>query len=381
MKRHYFDHNATTPVHPAVLEAVLPCYQQVFGNASSIHHFGQQARMLVEQARRQCAAFLGAKPEEIVFTSGGTEANNLAVFGLLGDDLQQHFITSATEHPAVLNVAEEWARRGGALTILPVDRQGRVSPESLQQALNKHTRLVSIMAINNESGVLQDIATLAALAHEHGALFHTDAVQTPARIALPDLTPHVDLLSLSSHKLYAPKGGGLLFVRKGTPLHKVTFGGHQERDRRPGTENVAAAVALGAACARCRPLPELARLRDHLEQRLRNAIDGMQINGLEAPRASNTSSISFAGVEGEAMVIALDLLGFAVSSGSACSSGATAPSHVLLAMGLSAPAARGALRFSFGESNTMEETDALADAVIASVQRLRRLSPEYAYAR
>ena len=372
--RGYFDHNATSPLSLPVLDAMLPVYAEVFGNASSIHQYGQTARRHLENARRQVAALIHALPEEIVFTSGGTESNNLALFGIIGDT-PAHLIVSAIEHPAVLNVAQELQRLGHALTIVPVDSSARVDPDDIRRAIRSNTRAISLMAINNETGTLQPIAHVGAIAREHKVLFHCDAVQAPGRIPIDVNQLQVDLLTLSAHKLNGPKGIGALYSRKGTPLHKRAFGGHHERDRRPGTENVPTAVGFGAACASVTQIDPA--LRDHLESTILANVPDVRINGDPTHRAPNTSNLCFPGIEGESLVIALDLKGFAVSSGAACSSGAVEPSHVLLALGLSPVDARSSIRFSLGSSNTKEQVDALAIAVSDCVARLRKLSPSY----
>lgn len=352
----------------------MPVMGGVFGNASSIHGYGQEARQLLELARRRVASFLNAKADEVVFTGGGTEANNLALFGLAGE--AGHFVTTAIEHPAVLNVVEELRALGHEVTVVPVGGDGVVDVEDVRRALRPSTRVVSVMAVNNEIGTVQPVAEIAAVCREAGVLMHCDAVQAPGRIAVDVKGLGVDLLSLSAHKLYGPKGVGAVYVRKGVPLRKRTFGGHHERDRRPGTENVAGAVGMGVACERVRVMgPEL---RDRLEAGLLARVADCHVNGDRRRRTPNVTSVRFDGVEGESLVIALDLKGFAVSSGSACSSGSVEPSHVLLALGLSALEARSAIRFSLGEMNTAEEVDALVEAVGESVARLRKLSPAYA---
>ena len=353
----------------------MPAYPSVFGNASSIHGYGQEARQLLEKARRQVAGLIGAKAEEVVFTSGGTEANNLALFGLVQAGVAAHFVTSAIEHPAVLNVMEELRGLGHEVTFLPVGEGGVVDPEDVRRALRPNTRAVSLMAINNEIGSLQPVAEVASIARAAGVFVHCDAVQAPGRIKIDVRELGVDLLSLSGHKLNGPKGVGALFVKKGVPLRKRTFGGHHERDRRPGTENVAGAVGLGAACEAVQVLD--GSLRDRLEAGLLARIPDAFVNGDRVRRAPNVTNLRFPGIEGESLVIALDMKGFAVSSGSACSSGSVEPSHVLLALGLSPADARSAIRFSLGVSNTVEEVDALIAAVAESVARLRKLSPVY----
>lgn len=338
-----------------------------FGNASSIHREGQAARQAVEAARRDVAQAVGVKPEEIVFTSGGTESNNLAILGLQ----PRHVITTAIEHPAVLNVCQELERRGTPVTWIRVSSAGVIDPDDVRRALRPDTDLISVMAVNNELGTIQPVEELQTL----GVALHSDCVQAFGKVPLPAAS----LAALSAHKIYGPKGVGALIVRKGTALRKVTFGGRHERDRRPGTENVPAIAGFGAAVRRLPfSLSRIAALRDRLEQGILDRVPHAAVNGAGAPRVANTTNIRFDGIEGEAMVIALDLRGFAVSSGAACSSGAVEPSHVLLALGLTKEQARSSVRFSLGESNTVEEVDALIDAVAASAERLRKLSPAYA---
>ncbi len=375
MQRYYFDHNATTPLASEVLEAMTSCLGQVYGNASSIHHFGQAAKQRLEAARRQVAALAGASPAEIVFTGGGTEADNMAVLGVARRTSgARHIITSAVEHPAVMAACAQLEREGVAVTRLPVDSNGLVDPDDVRRALRPETVLVSVMHANNELGTIQPVREIARIAHEAGVPVHSDAVQAFGKIpaAVKDL--EVDLYSMSAHKIYGPKGVGALYVRKGTALAPLTFGGHHERDRRPGTENVPGAVGFGAAAALPRDGDRIAGLRDRLERAILDRIPGAGVNGAGAPRTPNTTNIYFDGVDGEAMVIALDLRGFALSTGSACSSGAITPSHVLTAIGLPPERARSSLRFSLGESNTAEQIDALVDAVEASVAHLRRIS-------
>jgi cysteine desulfurase len=376
----YFDHNATTPVVPEVLETAVECMGQVYGNASSIHHFGQAAKQKLEAARRQVAALLHANPAEVVFTSGGTEADNLAILGTLraAGRTPAHVITSAIEHPAVLASVAQLAREGVAVTHLPVGADGIVDPEDVRRAMRPETVLVSIMHANNELGAVQPIAEIARIAHESGVTVHVDGVQAAAKIPVDVAALGVDLYSISGHKFYAPKGVGALYVRKGTKLTPLAFGGHHERDRRPGTENVPGIAALGAAAELAsRTLAEesarLGALRDRFEASTLHRIPGAGING-GRNRTPNTSNLYFDGVDSEAMVIALDLRGFAVSTGSACSSGAITPSHVLTALGLSADRARSSLRISLGRSNTEEQVDGLVDALAASVTHLRRIS-------
>ena len=365
MERYYFDHNATTPVAPAVIDAMLPVLRDGFGNASSIHQPGQQAKQALEKARRQTAAFLNCSPKEIVFTSGGTEADNLALLGVP----RGHIVTTNIEHPAILG-----ACRNLDVTYLEADSHGVILPEALRDALRPSTVLVSVMHANNELGTVQDIEAFAAIAHDNGALFHSDGVQAAGKISIN--LKNIDLYSISGHKLNAPKGIGALYVRQGVELHPRQFGGRHESGRRAGTENVPGAVALGAACEM--PRENVAMLTQRLETGILAKVPQTIVNGANAPRGPNTTNIRFAGIEGEAMVIALDLRGFAVSSGAACSSGAVEPSHVLTAIGLTREEAKASIRFSLGLGNTIEQVDALIDAVVASAAHLRRLSPVYA---
>jgi len=377
MPRIYFDNSATTPVLPEVLEAMRPYFGERFGNASSIHHHGQETRSAVEAARAAVAALLACRPAEIVFTSGGTEADNLAIFGIAGAG--DHVITSAVEHHAVLNACRHLETRGCDITYIPVDRRGRVSPDDIQQALRPSTKLITIMAANNETGVLQPVEDIGRIAREADVYFHTDAVQAVGKIALNVDALGCDLLSISGHKLHAPQGVGALYVRKGTKLEAMMYGGRHERSRRAGTENVPGIVGIGKAAelAQAR-LPRgeshLALMRDRLERALLN-IESTGVNGGDAPRVPQTLSIYFDGIEGEALVIALDLKGLAVSTGAACSSGAIEPSHVLTAMGLTPDRARSSVRLSLGEQNTMEEAEVAIALVVETVARLRELSP------
>jgi len=382
MDRYYFDHNATTPVAPEVLRAMEPCFTGVYGNASSIHWFGQQARMLLEQARRQVAGLLGARPQEIVFTGGGTEANNLAILGAVRSSTRapRHVVTTTTEHPCVLDACRALEREGVDVTLVRVGADGLVSPGDIRAALRPETVLVSVMCANNETGVIQPIREIAAMAREAGALVHTDGVQATGKIPIDVRDLGVDLYSLSAHKIYGPKGAGALYIRRGVKLSPIVFGGHQERDRRPGTENVSGAVGLGAAADLARRTlaaesERLAALRDRLERALIERAGEAGVNGAGAPRVPNTTNIHFDYLEGESLVIALDLAGMAVSTGAACSSGSVEPSHVLTAMGMRPERARASIRFSLGRQTTAEQVDALVAAVGESVVRLRELSP------
>jgi cysteine desulfurase len=376
----YFDHNATTPVDPEVLETVVSCLDQVYGNASSIHHFGQGAKQRLEGARRQMASLIHANPAELVFTSGGTEADNMAILGVCGAAARPaHVITTAIEHPAVLSPAARLEREGIAVTRVRVGASGIVNPDDVRAALRPATVLVSVMHANNELGTIQPIAEIARITREAGVAFHVDGVQALGKIPVDVDALGVDLYSMSGHKIYAPKGIGALYIRKGTRLEPISFGGHHERDRRPGTENVPGIAAFGAAANLAgRQLASdserLGNLRDRLENAVLDRIQGTGVNGSRWGRTPNTSNIYFDGIDGEALVIALDLRGFAVSTGAACSSGALTPSHVLTAIGLSSDRARASMRFSLGRSNTAQQVDALVGALEASVAHLRRIS-------
>ncbi|MGH9719109.1 MAG: cysteine desulfurase family protein [Bryobacteraceae bacterium] len=379
MLHYYFDHNATTPVSPEVLEAMAPCFVEAYGNASSIHHFGQAAKQRLETARRQVAALIGADSKEIVFTSGGTEADNLALLGIVRPCEAKHVITTAIEHPAVLNTCAQIEREGGSVTFARVGSSGVVDPDDIRAAIRGNTVLISVMHANNELGTVQPIAEIGRIAREAGVCFHVDGVQAAGRLAVNVRDLGVDLYSLSGHKLYGPKGAGALYARKGSELRAISFGGHHERDRRPGTENVAGAAGMGRAAELAGASLEaesgrVAELRDRLEQGILAAAPDTAVNGDRGRRLPNTSNIRFDFIEGEPMVIALDLRGFAVSSGAACSSGAVEPSHVLTAIGLSREQARSSLRFSLGRANTVEQVDALIGAVADAAAHLRRVS-------
>lgn len=374
MEHFYFDHNATTPVAPEVLAAFAPCVAEVYGNASSIHHHGQLAKQRLESARRDVAAYLGCDPREVVFTSGGTESNNLAILGPLRPCEGKHVITTAIEHPAVLEACVQVEREGGIVTRIPVDASGVVDPAAVRAALCPSTALITVMHVNNELGTVQPIHDIAAIARAAAVVFHSDGVQHRGPVAGP-----ADLYAISGHKLGAPKGIGALRVRKGLPIRSITHGGKHERERRPGTENVPGAVALGAACAwwtanAARENARTSALRDRLEAGILAAVPSARVNGDPARRAPNTTNLRFDWIEGEAMVIALDLASFSVSSGSACSSGSVAPSHVLLAIGCSPEDARSAVRFSIGRTNDAAQVDALIAAVTECAARLRRVS-------
>jgi cysteine desulfurase len=380
--RIYLDYNATTPVDPAVLDAMLPHFAENFGNASSIHSPGQRARGAVDGARASVAALLAAKPSEIVFTSGGTESDNLALFGVVAasQETRKHIITTAIEHHAVLNTAQALEKSGVDVTYVPVGRDGVVDPEAIRSALKPETILISVMHANNELGTIQPIGEIGRIAAAADVLFHCDAVQSAGKLPLDVNRLGVDLLSISAHKIYGPKGVGALYVRSGTPLEPQFHGGHHERDRRPGTENVPGIVGLGKAAdlARKNLQTDCARittLRNRLEDALLATCGDARVNGDHAQRVSNTSNISFHAAGGESLVIALDLQEIACSTGAACSSGAVGPSHVLLAIGLSPDEARSSLRFSLGRTTTAEEIDHAIATIPQAVERLRALSP------
>ena len=385
MRAIYMDANATTPLLPEVFEAMRPFWIEHFGNASSIHQQGQYARAAVDHARESVAKLLHCRASEIVFTSGGTESDNLALFGTLSEG--SHLITTSIEHHAVLHAAESLAARNIEVTFLPCTPQGLIEPATLEAALRPNTKLVSIMYANNETGVIQPIAEFAQIAHAAGVLFHTDAVQAAGKLPL-DLSPRgplkdVDLLTLSGHKIHAPKGIGVLFARRSVRLAPMLHGGPHERQRRAGTENVTGVVGLGKAAELVQAWlatdgpAHLAALRDRLEQGILAEVDECGVNGEGAPRVANTANFYFDHVEAEALVIALDLKGLSVSGGSACQSGATEPSHVLTAMGLSPARARASIRFSLSKLTTEEEVDEALKLIPAAVARLRELSPSY----
>jgi cysteine desulfurase len=381
MRRIYMDANATTPLLPEVLEAVQPCFIDSFGNASSIHHFGQRARAVVESAREQVAALLHCRPAEIVFTSGGTESDNTAIFGVLraGD----HLITTSIEHHAVLHAAEKAQERGIDVTFVPGSMAGVVDPAAIRSALRPNTKLISVMMANNETGVIQPVEEIGRIAAEAKIIFHTDAVQAAGKIPIDVQAIGCHLLSISGHKLHAPQGIGILYVRRGTRCEPLLFGGSHERQRRAGTENVAGIVGLGKAAEIALAAltdgtdERIAVLRDRLEQGLLAAVDECGVNGEGQPRVPNTANLYFDHLEGEALVIALDLKGLAVSGGSACSAGSTDPSHVLDAMGLPPSRSRASLRFSLSRLNTDADVDAALELVPAAVAHLRELSPIY----
>jgi cysteine desulfurase len=384
----YLDHSATTPIDARVLDAMMPYLRDQFGNASSVHQFGQVARAAVDKARRQVAALINARQNEIIFTSGGTESNNLAIRGIseIAQPNGRHVVTSAIEHPSVRGVIEDLEKQGWSITRLPVYENGIVRLDEVRAALREDTVLISVMIANNEIGTIQPVGEIGALVRTERARgrkhlwFHTDAVQAAGRIAIDVEALGCDLLSLSAHKIYAPKGAGALFVRRGVRLLAQQIGGHQERERRAGTESVANIVAFGAATALART--EMAErnehtncLRDRFENKVRERIAHIVFNGDRETRLPHVSNISFRFVEGEGLLIHLDMQGVAVSTGSACSSGTLEPSPVIKALGRNEELARGAIRFSFGKDNTQDEVDFAIEALTRAVESLRAISP------
>jgi cysteine desulfurase len=380
--RIYLDHNATTPLDPEVIDAMVAVYRDAFGNPSSVHHYGQRAKTALDAARSAVADFISADPGEVIFTSGGTEADNLALRGAAAaaEPGRRHVVTAAFEHEAVLNTVKALAHAGWSATVVALDASGVVAPGRLRDAMTSHTALVSVMHANNEVGTIQPIAELAAIAHEFGAIFHTDTVQSAGKIPVDLRALGVDLASFSAHKLYGPKGVGALWIRRGVRLMPVLTGGRQERNRRPGTENVPGIVGFGVAARLAASRLEhdaqrLGALRDRFENGVLTRVAGTEVNGARGSRVPNTTNISFAGVEAESLLIALDLEGIAVSTGSACSSGTLEPSHVLKAMGLPSHRAQSSIRFSLGTANTEQDVTTLLDVLPGVVERLRSLAP------
>jgi cysteine desulfurase len=387
--RVYLDNSATTSTAPEVVAAMLPYFSDQMGNAQSVHSFGQRAKAALETARRQVAGLIGAGPREIVFVSGGTEADNFAIRGIAEArrDRGRHIITTRIEHPAVLATAEALETQGFSVTYLPVSAAGVVAVAEVRKAIRDDTILVSVMHANNETGTIQPIQEISEVLAEaeragHERIyFHTDAVQSVGKLPVEVGSLGVDLLSISAHKIHGPKGIGALYIRKGVPIEKILFGGHHERDRRPGTENIPAIVGFGMACELAganleERMSRILDLRDYLERELTNRITGVRPNGDARLRVPNISNLSFEGVDGESLLIALDLKGVAVSTGSACSSGSLEPSHVLTAIGLSREEVRGSLRFSFSQYTTREEVDYAVSALAGIVTRLREMSPD-----
>ncbi len=384
MRRVYMDHNATTPIHPEVLEAMMPFFKDQFGNPSSIHWAGREVRKFVDEAREKVAAFLHANPEEIIFTSGGTEGDNMAIQGVPRAFLEKgrHIITTQVEHHAVLHTCQLMEKTGYPVTYLPVDRDGMIDLEELKQSLRAETVLVTIMFANNETGTIFPVKKIGEIAREKGIVFHADAVQALGKIPIDVEKLPVDILSFSGHKIYAPKGIGAQFIRRGTKMIPLIHGGGQERGRRAGTENIAYIVGFGKACEIAqRDFEERSshfrRLRDRLQEGIQRQIPHVELNGHPVKRVANTLNMSFLYIEGESLLLNLDLEGIAVASGSACSSGSLEPSHVLLAMGKPPEAAQSAVRFSLGWNNTMEDVEYVLAVLPRVVQRLRDMSPLY----
>jgi cysteine desulfurase len=393
MNRVYLDYNATTPVEPEVLDAMMPYFSGDFGNAASIHTIGQKARAAVEMAREQVAALIGARPQEIVFTSGGTESDNHAIFGIAAASSgaeknetaprhERHVVTTSIEHEAVLNACQALEQGGVPVAYLPVDRQGQIDLDDLRRAIRPETVLITIMHANNELGTVQPLDEIGRIAAQADVTFHTDAVQSAGKIPIDVNKFQLDLLSLSGHKLYAPKGIGALYIRGGTRLRQLLYGGHHQRGFRPGTENVTGIVGLGKAAEIARKslsddAVRVSAFRDKLQVGLLARVPHSRVNAAEAPRTPNTTNLVFPGVEGEALLIALDLKGLACSTGAACSSGAVEPSHVLTAIGLPPEEARASLRFSLGHHTTESDIDFALQVVPAAVAQLRELSPTY----
>ncbi|HLC18026.1 MAG TPA: cysteine desulfurase NifS [Thermodesulfobacteriota bacterium] len=388
MKKIYFDHNATTPVHEEVFEAMLPYLKEEWGNPSSIHWAARAPRKAVDTARERIAAFLNCTPLEVIFTSSGTESDNHAIKGLVNAKKGKgnHIITTKVEHPAVLNTCKHLAKEGYEVTYLGVDSKGMLDIDELKDGVTDRTILITVMYANNETGVVFPVDEIAAIAREKGIAFHTDAVQAAGKVPLDMQKLNVDLLSISGHKLYGPKGMGALFARRGVRLVPLIHGGHHERNRRGGTENVAGIVGLGKACEIAsrdmeREIAQLTRLRDRLEKGLIKRIEHVYVNGDRENRLPNTTNISFEFVEGESLLLNLDMKGIAASSGSACTSGSLEPSHVLMAMGMSHELSHGSVRFSLGRINTEEDVDYLIEEMPPIVDRMRSMSPLYAGAK
>jgi cysteine desulfurase len=381
MHRVYLDNNATTPVLPEVFEAMRPFFGERFGNASSIHHHGQETRAAVEDAREAVADLLGCSASEIVFTSGGTESDNLAIAGWVaaGD----HVITSRIEHHAVLHASKHLEKIGCEVTILPVDDRGLIDPSDVRRALRANTKLISVMMANNETGVLQPVEEIGRIASEASVLFHTDAVQAAAKVPINVRQIRCDALSISGHKIHAPQGVGALYVKKGTRIQPLFHGGRHERSRRAGTENVPGIVGLGKAADIAKQAldrgdaQKMAAMRDRMEQGILAQVQEAGVNGEGASRVPNTTNLHFDHIEGESLVIALDLKGLAVSTGAACSSGTIEPSHVLIAMGLRPDQARASIRFSLGKQTTEADMHFALSLVPETVARVRAISPKY----
>ena len=384
MKHIYMDHNATTPVRKEVLEAMLPYYTTLFGNASSVHTIGQEARKAVDSAREEIASFIGAKTDEIIFTSGGTESDNFAIKGCAYANKAKgnHIITSVVEHPAVLNTCQHLEKHGFKVTYLPVDKYGMINPDDVKKAVTKETILISIMHANNEVGTIQPIEEIGNIAGENEILFHCDAVQSIGKVPVNVSNLNIDMLSMSGHKVYGPKGIGALYIKKGTRIEQFMHGGHHEFNKRAGTENVPAIAGLGKAISilskeMINENKKISILRGKLWEGLKNKIEHISLNGHPTARLANTLDVSFNFIESEGIILNLDLKGIAVSGGSACASGALEPSHVLTAMGVEASCAQGAIRFSLGKDNTEEDVNYVLEALPPIIKKLRDMSPIY----
>ncbi|MFQ6066194.1 MAG: cysteine desulfurase NifS [bacterium] len=385
MKRIYLDHNSTTPLHPEVLEEMLPYYKEAFGNPSTIYSFGQETRKATDEAREKVANLIGASPEEIIFTSGGTEADNFALKGVAAalEKKGKHIITSSIEHHAVLSTLEYLEKRGYQVSFLPVDEHGWLDPRQVEEAITSQTILISVMHANNEVGTIEPISEIGEIARRAGIYFHTDAVQTTGKIKVKVDDLKVDLLCLSAHKFYGPKGVGALYIRKGTRIHPLLHGGYQERRRRAGTENVAGIVGMAkAAEIASEEMVQRSRresnLRDRLEKMIRENINYCRFNGHPTRRLPNTLNVSFEFIEGESLILNLDLKGIAATTGSACTSGSLEPSHVLRAMGVPPEIAQGSIRFSLGRENRKEDIDYTVENLVEIVGKLREMSPLFA---
>jgi len=385
MKKIYMDHNATAPVHPAVLDAILPYYKDSYGNASSVHTFGREARIAMEKAREKIAEFIGAQPREIIFTSGGTEADNFAIVGTANQNAEKgkHIITTAIEHPAVMNTCKHLETRGFEVTYLGVDRYGIVDMDALREAIRDDTILITIMYANNEIGTVEPMKEIGEIASEKGIILHSDAVQAVGKIPVNVDEAGVDLMSMSAHKLYGPKGVGVLYMRRGTKVEKLMRGGHQERNLRPGTENVPGILGLGkaveiAASDMKEEGKRLFRITEKLREGLQDQLERVFANSHPTERLPNTMNLSFDYLEGESILLNLDIKGVAVSTGSACTSGSLEPSHVMLALGLPVATAQGAIRFSLGRFNTEADVDYVLEELPPIIKRLRSMSPLYA---
>lgn len=385
MRKVYLDHSATTPVHPEVLEAMLPYYKEKFGNPSSIHEYGKVAKVALEEAREKVAKLFNCSPYEIYFTSGGTESDNLAIKGVAfaNKNKGKHIITSSVEHHAVLESCKFLKKEGYEITYLPVDRWGLVDPDDLRKNIKDDTILVSIMHVNNETGTIQPIEELVRIAKEKGIYFHTDAVQSAGKIPIDVQELPIDLASISAHKIYGPKGVGAIYIRKGTRIIPLSHGGHHERSRRAGTENIPGIVGLGKATEMV--LKDMDKHNKHLKnltetffKKLKETVKDIQLNGHPEKRIPSTLNISFKGVEGESIILSLDMKGVAVASGSACTSGSLEPSHVLSAMRIEPAVAQSSIRFSFGRENVIDDVDYVIGVLPEIIERLRSMSPIYA---